>query len=246
MVVEPIQGGPSEKLGIRGGDKIVTVDGVNVAGIGIKNNDVFKKLRGPRGTKVKVGILRKGVKGISTYEIIRDKIPIYSIDAAYMAAEGIGYIKVSRFAKTTTEELRKALDDLKKKGMRDLVLDLQDNGGGMLSAAIDMCDEFLDKDKLIVFTKGRAFPEEKTNAKPRVRGRFEEGRLIVLIDESSASASEIVSGAIQDWDRGVIVGRRSFGKGLVQRPVPLPDGSMVRLTVQKYYTPAGRCIQKPY
>jgi len=246
MVVEPIQGGPSEKLGIRGGDKIVTVDGVNMAGIGVKNNDVFKKLRGPRGTKVKVGILRKGVAGVQTYEIIRDKIPIYSIDAAYMAAEGIGYIKVSRFAKTTTEELRKALDDLKKKGMRDLVLDLQDNGGGMLSAAIDMCDEFLDKDKLIVFTKGRAFPEEKTNAKPRVKGRFEEGRLVVLIDESSASASEIVSGAIQDWDRGVIVGRRSFGKGLVQRPIPLPDGSMVRLTVQKYYTPAGRCIQKPY
>ena len=246
MVVEPIQGGPSEKLGIRGGDKIVSVDGVNMAGIGVKNTDVFKKLRGPRGTKVKVGILRKGVPGVSTYEIVRDKIPIYSIDAAYMAAEGVGYIKVSRFAKTTTEELRKALDDLKKKGLCDLVLDLQDNGGGMLSAAIDMCDEFLDKDKLIVFTKGRAFPEEKTNAKPRIKGRFEEGRLVVLIDESSASASEIVSGAIQDWDRGVIVGRRSFGKGLVQRPVPLPDGSMVRLTVQKYYTPAGRCIQKPY
>ena len=246
MVVEPIQGGPSEKLGIRGGDKIVTVDGVNVAGVGMKNTDVFKKLRGPRGTKVKVGILRKGVPGVATYEIIRDKIPIYSIDAAYIAAEGLGDIKVSRFAKTTTEELHKALDDLKKKGMRDLVLDLQDNGGGMLSAAIDMCDEFLDKDKLIVFTKGRTFPEEKTNAKPRVKGRFEEGRLVVLIDESSASASEIVSGAIQDWDRGVIVGRRSFGKGLVQRPIPLPDGSMVRLTVQKYYTPAGRCIQKPY
>lgn len=245
MVVEPIPGGPSEKLGIRAGDKIVSVDGENVAGVGIKNNDVFKRLRGPRGTKVKVGIFRKGA-GVTYYEIIRDKIPIYSIDAAYMVNESVGYIKVSRFAKTTPEELKKALTKLKEKGMKDLVLDLQDNGGGMMSAAIDMADEFLNKDKLVVFTQGRAFPKEPYTANPRSKGLFEEGRLVVLIDESSASASEIVSGAIQDWDRGVIVGRRSFGKGLVQRPIPLPDGSQVRLTVQKYYTPSGRCIQKPY
>lgn len=245
MVVEPIPGGPSEKLGIRAGDKIVSVDGENVAGVGIKNNDVFKRLRGPRGTKVKVGIFRKGA-GVTYYEIIRDKIPIYSIDAAYMVNESIGYIKVSRFAKTTPEELKKALTKLKEKGMKDLILDLQDNGGGMMSAAIDMADEFLNKDKLVVFTQGRAFPKEPFTANPRSKGLFEEGRLVVLIDESSASASEIVSGAIQDWDRGVIVGRRSFGKGLVQRPIPLPDGSQVRLTVQKYYTPSGRCIQKPY
>lgn len=246
MVVEPIPGGPSEKLGIRAGDKIVSVDGINMAGIGIKNNDVFKKLRGPRGTKVKVGIQRKGNKDLLVYEITRDKIPIYSIDASFMVDDEVGYIKVSRFAKTTPEELTKALKKLKYQGMKDLILDLQDNGGGMLSAAIDMCDEFLNGDKLVVFTQGRSFPKEEYKARPKVKGNFEEGRLVVLIDESSASASEIVSGAIQDWDRGVIVGRRSFGKGLVQRPIPLPDGSAVRLTVQKYYTPAGRCIQKPY
>jgi len=246
MVVEPIPGGPSEKLGIRAGDKIVSVDGVNMAGVGVKNNDVFKKLRGPRGTKVKVGIQRKGNKDLLVYEIIRDKIPIYSIDASFMVDAEVGYIKVSRFAKTTPEELTKALKKLKSLGMKDLILDLQDNGGGMLSAAIDMCDEFLNGDKLVVFTQGRSFPKEEYKARPKLKGNFEEGRLVVLIDESSASASEIVSGAIQDWDRGVIVGRRSFGKGLVQRPIPLPDGSAVRLTVQKYYTPAGRCIQKPY
>ncbi|MFM7722494.1 MAG: S41 family peptidase, partial [Bacteroidota bacterium] len=246
MVVEPIPGGPSEKLGIRAGDKIVSVDGINMAGIGIKNNDVFKKLRGPRGTKVKVGIQRKGNKDLLVYEITRDKIPIYSIDASFMVDDEVGYVKVSRFAKTTPEELTKALKKLKGQGMKDLILDLQDNGGGMLSAAIDMCDEFLNGDKLVVFTQGRSFPKEEYRARPKVKGNFEEGRLVVLIDESSASASEIVSGAIQDWDRGVIVGRRSFGKGLVQRPIPLPDGSAVRLTVQKYYTPAGRCIQKPY
>jgi carboxyl-terminal processing protease len=246
LVVEPIQGGPSEKLGIRSGDKIVEIEGVNVAGIGIKNADVMSKLRGPKGTKVRVGILRKGSSEINHYSITRDKIPIYSIDASYMAAPGIGYIKVSRFARTTTEELRKAIIELKAEGMNDLVLDLQGNGGGLLNAAIEMSDEFLSGDKLIVYTQGRAFPKEEFHGIKNIQGNFEKGRLILLIDESSASASEIVSGAIQDWDRGLIIGRRSFGKGLVQRPVPLPDGSAVRLTVQKYYTPAGRCIQKPY
>ncbi len=257
FVVEPIQGGPSEKLGIRAGDKIVEVEGTKMAGVGIKNSDVLAKLRGPKGTKVKVGIERKGYDKWMYFEITRDKIPIYSVDAAYMIAPEIGYIKVSRFAATTTEELKKGISELKAQGMRDLVLDLQDNGGGLLRSAIEMGDEFLsdelpkdapknEKGKLLVYTEGRAFKREPFNTRSGLQGSFEKGRLVVLIDESSASASEIVSGAIQDWDRGVIVGRRSFGKGLVQRPVNLPDGSMVRLTVQKYYTPSGRCIQKPY
>jgi carboxyl-terminal processing protease len=178
------------------------------------------------------------------YDIIRDKIPIYSVDAHYMAAPEIGYIKVSRFAKTTTEELRSAMVSLKAQGMKDLILDLQDNGGGLLNAAIEMADEFIGNDRLLVYTEGRSYPREDYRA--RMPGAFEKGRLVVLIDEASASASEIVSGAIQDWDRGLIVGRRSFGKGLVQKPIYLPDGSAVRLTTQKYYTPAGRCIQKPY
>ncbi len=257
FVVEPIQGGPSEKLGIRAGDKIVEVDGVNMAGIGVKNSDVLAKLRGPKGTKVKVGMARKGFDKLLYFDITRDKIPIYSIDAAYMIAPEIGYIKVSRFAATTTEELKKGIAELKEQGMKDLILDLQDNGGGLLRSAIEMGDEFLsdelpkdapksEKGKLLVYTEGRAFKREPFNTRSGLPGSFEKGRLVVLIDESSASASEIVSGAIQDWDRGVIVGRRSFGKGLVQRPVNLPDGSVVRLTVQKYYTPTGRCIQKPY
>ncbi len=257
FVVEPIQGGPSEKLGIRAGDKIVEVEGTKMAGVGVKNSDVLAKLRGPKGTKVKVGIERKGFDKWMYFEITRDKIPIYSVDAAYMIAPEIGYIKVSRFAATTTEELRKGISELKAQGMRDLILDLQDNGGGLLRSAIEMGDEFLsdelpkdapknEKGKLLVYTEGRAFKREPFNTRTGLPGSFEKGRMVVLIDESSASASEIVSGAIQDWDRGVIVGRRSFGKGLVQRPVNLPDGSMVRLTVQKYYTPSGRCIQKPY
>lgn len=246
LVVEPIQGGPSEKLGIKAGDKIIKIDGEVVAGTGIKNNDVFKRLRGPKGTKVRVEIAREGSAELLAYDITRDKIPIYSIDASYMAAPEVGYIKISRFARTTMEELRKAIIELKAEGMKDLVLDLQGNGGGLLNAAVEMCDEFIAGDRLLVYTEGRAFPREDYKANSKTQGSFEKGRLVVLIDESSASASEIVSGAVQDWDRGLIVGRRSFGKGLVQRPVPLPDGSAVRLTVQKYYTPSGRCIQKPY
>ena len=244
MVVSPIAGGPSEKLGILAGDRIVTVDGEVVAGIGVTNKDVQHLLKGPKGTMVKVGIQRTGVSGLIEFEIIRDKIPIYSVDAAFMVAPKIGYIKVNRFAKTTMDELMEALADLKAQGMKDLILDLQGNGGGMLRTATHMADTFLSDDKLIVYTEGRAFPKEETHAFRS--GGFEEGRLCVLIDQGSASASEIVSGAIQDWDRGLIIGRRSFGKGLVQRPVNLPDGSAVRLTVQKYYTPSGRCIQKPY
>lgn len=244
MVVSPISGGPSERLGIRAGDRIVEVDGENTAGIGITNRDVMRLLKGPKGTVVQVGIKRDGESKLLTFDITRDKIPIYSIDAAHMVDNKIGYIKVSRFAKTTMAEFREAIATLQKQGMRDLILDLQGNGGGLLRTAITMSDEFLSGEKLIVYTEGRSFEREDTFA--QYKGLFEKGRLIVLIDEASASASEIVSGAVQDWDRGMVVGRRSFGKGLVQRPMRLPDGSAVRMTVQKYYTPAGRCIQKPY
>ena len=244
MVVSPISGGPSEKLGILAGDRIVTVDGEVIAGTGVTNKDVQRLLKGPKGTKVTVGIKRSGVRDLLEFEIIRDKIPIFSVDASFMVRPDVGYIKVNRFAKTTMSEMYEAFEKLKADGMEDLILDLQGNGGGMLRTAIDMADTFLSDDKLIVYTEGRAFPKEETFSH-RI-GAFEKGRLIVLVDQGSASASEIVSGAIQDWDRGLIVGRRSFGKGLVQRPVTLPDGSAVRLTVQKYYTPAGRCIQKPY
>lgn len=246
QVVEPIQGGPSEKLGIRSGDKIVIIDGEKVAGIGIKNSDVMKKLKGPKGTKVTVGIERNRDSELLYYTIVRDKIPIYSTDASYIVAPGIGYIKISRFAQTTAEEMRKAITELRAEGMKDLIIDLQDNGGGLLDIAVEMCDEFISGDRLLVYTEGRSYPRDERRANPEKKGIFETGRLIVLIDESSASASEILSGAIQDWDRGLIIGRRSFGKGLVQRPVRLPDGSMVRLTVQKYFTPSGRCIQKSY
>ncbi|MBV42503.1 MAG: peptidase S41 [Crocinitomicaceae bacterium] len=244
MVVSPISGGPSEKLGIMAGDRIVTVDGEMVAGIGVTNKDVQRLLKGPKGTLVTVGIKRGNESDLITFEIIRDKIPIYSVDASFMVTPEIGYIKVNRFAKTTMTEMYSAFLKLKRAGMKDLVLDLQGNGGGMLRTAIQMADEFLSEDKLLVYTEGRMFPRENTRA--RIPGRFEKGRLVVLIDQGSASASEIVSGAVQDWDRGLIVGRRSFGKGLVQRPVRLTDDSAVRLTVQKYYTPAGRCIQKSY
>lgn len=244
MVVSPISGGPSERLGIRSGDRIVEVDGENAAGIGITNRDVMKLLKGPKGTVVQVGIKRDGEKELLLFDIVRDKIPIYSIDAAHMVDKRIGYIKVSRFAKTTMDEFQEAILSLQGQGMKDLILDLQGNGGGMLRTAIAMSDEFLSGEKLIVYTEGRAFEREDTFA--QYKGLFEKGRLVVLIDEASASASEIVSGAVQDWDRGMVIGRRSFGKGLVQRPMRLPDGSAVRLTVQKYYTPSGRCIQKPY
>ncbi|MDG2245532.1 MAG: S41 family peptidase [Flavobacteriales bacterium] len=244
FVVSTIAGGPSEKVGLMSGDKIVTVDGETAAGIGIKNTDVMALLKGPKGTKVTVGVKRGKSKKLTDYEITRDRIPIYSVDASFMVDDNIGYVKVSRFAKTTMRELRAALIKLKAEGMNSLILDLQGNGGGLLQTAIEMADEFLTDNKLLVYTEGRSFPKEETMS--HREGMFEKGRLVVLIDEGSASASEIVTGAVQDWDRGLVVGRRSFGKGLVQRPVPLPDGSFVRLTVQKYYTPSGRCIQKPY
>jgi len=244
IVVSPIAGGPSEILGIIAGDKIVSIDGENVAGIGVTNDDVTSKLRGSKGTLVTVGIRRRGEKNAIPFEITRDQIPIYSLDASYMATPKIGYIKLNRFSKTTMDEFKNAITALKAKGMEDLILDLQGNGGGFLETSIRLSDEFLGANDLIVYTEGRAY--KRNDSKATAAGNFENGRLVVLIDEGSASASEIVAGAIQDQDRGLIVGRRSFGKGLVQRPIPLPDGSVVRLTTQKYYTPSGRCIQKPY
>lgn len=244
VVISPIIGGPSEKLGIRAGDKIVKVEGELVAGVGIKNNDVAKKLRGTKGSKVKVSIKRNGMRDLLDFTITRDKIPIYSVDASYMITPEVGYIKISRFAKETVREYDEAVSRLKAQGMQSLVLDLMGNGGGYLNTAVELADEFLPKGKLLVYTEGAK--SSKYEYKSTSKGNFESGKLVVLIDEGSASASEIVAGAIQDWDRGIVIGRRSFGKGLVQKPFPLSDGSAVRLTTARYYTPSGRCIQKPY
>ncbi len=245
QVVAVISGGPSEKVGLMPGDRIVKVDGKDFAGIGITNSDVVKTLRGKKGTKVKLLVKRPGEKKLLDFVIVRDKIPIFSLDAAYMVSPGIAYIKLNRFAIQTDKEFRTALDSLKKHNkVKALILDLRGNGGGYLNVAIDLADEFLDDGKLVVYTKGRAVPKTDYNATDR--GEFEKSPVVVLVDEGSASASEIVTGAIQDWDRGVVIGRRTFGKGLVQRQFPLQDSSMIRLTIAKYYTPSGRCIQKPY
>jgi carboxyl-terminal processing protease len=243
-VVATIPGGPSEKLGVQAGDKIVSVDGKSIAGIGIKNNDVRTTLMGDLGTKVKIEVKRKNASKNLEFTITRDKIPVYSVDAYYMIDKEIGYIKLNSFSRTTVEEVQTALTELKAKGMKSLIFDLQGNGGGLLDAAHKLADEFLSGDKLIVYSEGRAQP--RSNLKAGKKGLFEEGKLIVLTDEYSASASEILSGSIQDWDRGLIVGRRTFGKGLVQRPMPLSDGSEIRLTIARYFTPTGRFIQKPY
>ncbi len=244
MVVSPISGGPSEKVGIRAGDRIVKIDGQLVAGIGIKNSDVMKKLRGAKGTIVTMGIARRSIAELLDFTVTRDKIPIYSIEASYMIDNEIGYIKLNRFSRTSMNEFKEALAKLKRQNLKKLILDLQDNGGGYLDVAFELADQFLDNNKIIVYTEGINSPRK--DYKSTANGEFENGKLVVLVDENSASASEIVSGAIQDWDRGLIIGRRSFGKGLVQRPFDLPDGSMIRLTIAKYYTPTGRCIQKPY
>lgn len=244
MVVTPINGGPSQELGIQPGDRIVQVDTLNVAGVGITSEKVFKLLRGKGGSKVKVGIYRIGAKGIIYYTITRGTIPIFSVDAWRMLDKETGYIKVSRFAEKTHEEFLTAFEELKKQQLKNLILDLRGNPGGYLSTAIALTDEFLDDRKLIVYTQGRTKPRaEYESERP---GVFEQGKLIVLVDEGSASASEILSGAMQDWDRGMVIGRRSFGKGLVQEPFELKDGSALRLTVSRYYTPSGRCIQKDY
>ena len=244
LVVNPVIGGPSEKVGIRAGDRIVGIDGDNVAGVGIKNSDVFKYLRGKKGTKVNLSVKRKGIDCELSFVVVRDKIPLHSVEAAYMATPKTAYVKITRFALSTHDEFVKALDKLEKENFENLILDLRGNGGGYLKAAIDIADELIDNDKLLVYTQG--LNSERRNHYARKKGKFEKGNLVVLIDEGSASASEIVSGAVQDWDRGIVLGRRSFGKGLVQRPFDFPDGSMIRLTIAQYYTPAGRCIQKDY
>ncbi|HYC86075.1 MAG TPA: S41 family peptidase [Chryseosolibacter sp.] len=243
VVVTPLSGGPSEALGVLSGDKIIKVDGKNVAGIGVSTNDVTRMLKGPKGTEVKVTIQR-GSKQIE-YNIIRDKIPQYSVDVAYMVDHETGYIKVNRFSATTFDEFKTSMKELKGKGMKKLILDLQGNPGGYMNMAIEMADEFLPDGKKIVSQKGK---DKKYNAEAFAtdRGDFESGDLIVLVNEGSASASEILAGALQDNDRGLLVGRRSFGKGLVQSPFELSDGSELRLTISRYYTPSGRSIQKPY
>ncbi|MEL5893543.1 S41 family peptidase [Bacteroides sp. GD17] len=244
LVIQPVSNGPSEKVGILAGDRIVAVNDTAIAGVKMSTEDIMSRLRGPKDSEVKLTIVRRGVDDSLYFTVKRDKIPILSLDAAYMIQPKTGYIRINRFGATTAEEFTTALKGLQKKGMKDLILDLQGNGGGYLNAAIDLANEFLQQKELIVYTEGRAARRSDFFAKGT--GNFKNGRLIVLVDEYSASASEILTGAIQDWDRGVVVGRRTFGKGLVQRPIDLPDGSMIRLTIARYYTPSGRCIQKPY
>lgn len=243
-IVQVIPGGPSEKVGILPGDRIIYVDDTLIAGVKRKQSDIVKMLRGKKGTTVEVKIMRGRKAELLTFRIVRDKIPIFSLDASYMMDKETGYIKLNRFAATTHEEFNDALRKLKEKGMKNLILDLQGNGGGYLRASSQISNDFLKAGSLIVYTEGlnKRREDELANSS----GSFEEGRLVILVDESSASASEIVSGAIQDWDRGVIVGRRTFGKGLVQHPIPFPDGSLIRLTTARYHTPTGRSIQKPY
>lgn len=244
MVAQTVANCPAEKVGVLPGDRIIYIDEQLVAGVKIQNSDVIKKLRGPKGTIVTVKIKRGTKEELLVFKITRDKIPLYSVDATYMIGKEIGYIKINSFGSTTLEEFKKSMVELQKKGMKHLILSLQGNGGGYLNAAIGLADEFLSKDQLIVYTQGLNQP--KSVAEATSVGQFEKGKIIVLVDEYSASASEIVSGALQDWDRAIIVGRRSFGKGLVQRQFPLIDGSMMRLTTARYYTPTGRCIQKSY
>jgi carboxyl-terminal processing protease len=244
LVIAPVPGGPSDKLGIMAGDKIVKINGENSTGKSINNEWVMDHLRGPKGSIVTVSISRSGTKALIDYDIKRDKIPLNSIDATFIALQDIGYIRLNRFSKTSVDEFNESLNKLKALGMNKLILDLRGNSGGYLNIAVDLANEFLTAGKMIVYTQGLHSPRQEYDATGT--GGFENGRLVVLIDEGSASASEIVSGAIQDWDRGIIIGRRSFGKGLVQRPFNLADGSVIRLTTARYYTPTGRCIQKPY
>lgn len=248
-VIQTVAGGPSERVGILAGDRIISVNDTVIAGVKMKNTDIMKRLRGPKGTNVDVKVLRRnhGLQDTIDFRVTRADIPIYSVDAAYMVDDQTGYIRLNRFAADTSEEVSKAMKDLKKKGMDRLILDLTDNGGGYLNAAVELLGEYLQPGQMTVYTEGLNSPRNDNHAAPSgSKPLFDTGRLVVMVNQYSASASEITSGAIQDWDRGLIVGRRTFGKGLVQRPIPLPDGSMIRLTVAHYYTPSGRDIQKPY
>lgn len=244
VVVSPISSGPSEIMGILSGDKIVQIDDSTLAGKDITNNDVIRMLRGKKGTKVKLGIVRNRQEGIIDFTITRDKIPLYSVDVGYMIDHETGYIKITRFAENTYKEFVQQLNKLKSQNLQKLIIDLRQNPGGYLKAATLIADELIADDKLLVYTEGKAYKRNDYNAKNF--GQFETGNLVILIDEGSASASEILAGAVQDWDRGLIVGRRSFGKGLVQEQYELSDGSALRLTVARYFTPSGRSIQKPY
>ena len=244
LVIQPVSKGPSEKVGILAGDRIVSVNDTAIAGVKMSREEIMRRLRGPKGTKVNLGIVRRGVAETLKFTVKRDKIPVKSVDAVYMIRPGIGYIRIGNFGATTYDEFMQGLQQLKSQGMTDLVLDLQDNGGGYLEAAVKIANEFLERKDLIVYMEGRQAPRADYNAQGN--GSMRQGRVFVLVNEFTASAAEIVSGAIQDHDRGTIIGRRTFGKGLVQRPIPLPDNSMIRLTIAHYYTPSGRCIQKPY
>ena len=243
-VIQTIVGGPSEKVGIIAGDRIVTVNDTSIAGVKMKNSDIQKRLRGKKGTKVTVQVKRGNNPELITFRITRDKIPLYSVDACYMLDDKTGYLQISRFGAKTHEEMVEGIEKLRKQGMKQLIIDLGNNGGGYLNAAIDMCNEFLQRRQLIVYTQGNNSPRQEGNADGL--GHYKDLKMVVIVDQFSASASEIFSGAMQDWDRAVVVGRRTYGKGLVQRPFRFDDGSMMRLTVARYYTPSGRCIQKPY
>ena len=244
IVSRPTPKGPSEKVGVLAGDRIVGVNGEVIAGVKMAQDSIMKKLRGPKGTVAHLKIVRVGVTDTLYFDVVRDKIPLHTVDAAYMIAPGVGYILLERFGSTSGKEVKDKIAELKEQGMKDLIFDLKLNGGGYLGAAAEVASQFLPTGTLVVYTDGRVMPSQKLRATSG--GLFKEGRVIVLVDEYSASAAEIVSGALQDHDRALIVGRRTYGKGLVQRPIELEDGSMIRLTVSHYYTPSGRCIQKPY
>lgn len=244
LVIQPVTNGPSEKVGIIAGDRIVSVNDSAIAGVKMSKEEIMKRLRGPKGTKVKLGVIRQGIKDRLTFTVVRDKIPVKSVDAVYMIRPQIGYIRIGNFGATTHQEFLEGLKTLRDQGMQHLILDLQENGGGYLKAAVDIANEFLQRNDLIVYTVGRKVP--RTEYKADGGGVMRDGKVVVLVDSYTASAAEIVTGAIQDQDRGIVVGRRTFGKGLVQRPLDMPDGSMIRLTIAHYYTPSGRCIQKPY
>lgn len=243
LVIQPTSGGPSEKAGIIAGDMIVTVNDTSIAGVKMSREEIMKRLRGPKGTKVHLGIIRRGVKGVQEFTVTRDKIPVYTIDAYYMVDPTTGYVRISSFGATTNAEFIKAATQLLAAGMKDLIIDLQGNGGGYLQAAVDLSNQFLANNEMIVYTQGRTTGRHEYRAE---RGKMNINKVVVLVDGYTASAAEILSGAIQDNDRGIIVGRRTFAKGLVQRPVSLPDGSLIRLTIAHYYSPVGRCFQKPY